>query len=183
MEPLDLPVAAVDLEWPSMREAQEDWDFCSSASDEESSWVAEEGTDLVPETDVSDLADDTAYLVGVVPEPVEETVPKRTFVEALNISKQGTGALAAPAGCRILSATAPSKESKARGGADCEDEAVADGFNPRTASQGWKKQHKASRSTRHQRKLSQQTQCRAEQSFRSRGWLDEEEEEPQQDVA
>ncbi|CAK0833928.1 unnamed protein product, partial [Prorocentrum cordatum] len=55
-----------------------------------------------------------------------------------------------------------------------DDEGAAEGFDPRASKRGWKKQHKASWSSRQQRRTGQQALQRAEQSCRTRGWLDEE---------
>lgn len=187
MTPLELPVAAVDLEWPSVhkagRETEHGWEFCSQASDEESSWVEELDSRLAPEPEGFSAAvdDAAAWLVtsGVAPELPEDPVPKRTFAEALLASRQGTGAAAVVAGCRMPVGSGPGKEKPCRSSevADGEEDGTVEDYNPHTSSHGWKKQHKATRNSRQSRKLSQQIQRRTEQSIRTRGWSNDNEED------
>jgi len=185
MAPLELPVAAVDLAWPSVKEAEKGWDFCNQDSDEDDgSWVEEMDLKLALEPEIASGPEDdsAAWLVNSGPaQHSEDVVPKRTFAEAVLSFTDGTGAPAVPAGYRMPTQTAITKQELKQlrsitGSLD--DEAVAgDDFNARVPGHGWKKQHKASRSGRQQRKLEQQTQKRAEQSFRTRGWLDEKEQD------
>lgn len=207
MAPLELPAATVDLEdaqWPSVREAERrpaaerGWDFCSEASDEDGSWVEELDAHLAPEPREAEspgAADDdsAAWLVtSSAPQPPEDAeAPKRTFAQAVLAGPWGPAAFLPAAGCRVPGAGAPGKQDArtvrwpgaAAADDDDEQEGAAEGFDPKAAGRGWKKQHKASRSSRQMRKTCQQTRQRAEQSFRTRGWLDEEEEEAQQGTA
>lgn len=181
MAPLELPVAAIDLEWPSMGRSEKGWDFCNQDSDEDDGWVEEMDLKLAlePESASGPEDDSVAWLVTSGPaQQSEDVVPKRTFAEAVLSCAEGTGAPAVAAGYRMPIPAAITKQEAKQlrsitGSPNDEEAMEGDDFNPRAPGHGWKKQHKASRSGRQQRKLGQQTQKRAEQSFHTRGWLDD----------
>jgi len=204
MVPLELPAATVDLEdsqWPSVHEAdrqlaaERGWDFVSEASDEDGSWVEELDARLAPESPEAggppgELGEGGAgsavWLVtsSAPPPPEDAEAPKRTFAQAVLAGPWGPAAFLPAAGCRVPGAGGPGKQdarpfrcSGATADDDEKDEGAAEGFDPRASKRGWKKQHKASWSSRQQRRTGQQALQRAEQSCRTRGWLDEEDEE------
>lgn len=179
LRPATLAGGAADDEgqWPSLREATVGWDFCSDASDDEceepssptQSWCVVPSSKS-PRAAKKAEAAKKVQAAGVV-----------SFAELIKGDGNLPKADLPPAvGTRMpLSSRPPRAQhspSASPSGDDKENEqnnTVEDEFLP--PGRGWKKQHKASHSAKLQRKVAERSAKRAVQSWRTRGWIVDEE--------
>jgi hypothetical protein len=172
-----------DVVWPSLREAASGgWDFCSDASDDEreeepvvqdkamnASWC------FVPTAGLSCPLESKAK-IPCSKDGEAKSVRKTSFAEVLRAGSPSS-ALPPASGTRVP--TAIVRASPVRRGAatrsgrdDSEDDMQPEDSLRDNRSHGWKKQHKASWSTKLQRKVAYATAKRAGQSCNSRGWME-----------
>lgn len=178
--------------WPSLREAVEnDWDFCSEGED---LWedLPEPAVPIdLPETPNSDLVTswllvpgsaDTAEQASAKLSAESEEATKMTFADKLREQQDGQANDAVPpaAGTSVPAIRArPLQRRTGYGQAgDSQDQAshqTVDDEHADTRQHGWTREHKTSWSAKQQRKVAGREQRRYEQSWKSRGWLEEDE--------
>lgn len=177
--------------WPSLRAAAEGWDFCSEgeeASDLEDLWqdlpepaLSLEGTeskkqdvDASPETPIAWFLVQDCDASAQQGES-DEAVGKTTLASLLKAqTKDENKMLPSAAGAPIPAIRA--RPLQRRNATDWKKEETFLDNNDQaelesTPRHGWTKQHKESWNTKQQRKVVKQQGRRAEQSFKTRGWL------------
>jgi len=185
--------------WPSLRAAAENgWDFCSEGSDTEDIWE-----DLPsPAVPIDELETESQEMHSPTSEPLtswllvpgsdrvpeqasaeNEEAPKLTYADLLR-EQEKNDAMPPAAGTAMPAIRArpmPRRPGHTGEAGDSEDQSLclaAVGEYADARQHGWKRQHKASRNTKQQRKVAEREARRNVQSWESRGWLEEEEEEP-----
>mmetsp|Transcript_22610 Transcript_22610/g.39774 ORF Transcript_22610/g.39774 Transcript_22610/m.39774 type:complete len:310 (-) Transcript_22610:160-1089(-) len=179
--------------WPSVHEAVIGWDFCQK------DLQAADDSDLAVWSKVPEAAQKVSkqtepdWCILTAPEPATNA-PKPSYADLL----RGQSAAAPPAagvraprirrrrgkliGAGALTqnvANAKAAEPSASPADKVDEEPIDDELLPAefTRWHGWKKEHKASRNTKLKRKVDEQRSRRLAQSWTSRGWACEEDQE------
>lgn len=163
-----LPTAIDATSWPSLREAEHGWDFCSEASADED-WVED-----------IEIVSSNVQVVPATLESGQDIASTPSFADVLR-SMQAANDLSSSARVRSCDlAEAPSDADKlvrkkntaktVKPAVDVIDDPIHWTCAP--TSRGWEKQHKASWNTKSQKKLAEKVARRVEQSCRARAWLE-----------
>jgi hypothetical protein len=178
-------VALPSAEWPSLRESLNNgWDFCSEASDE-----VDQEIEKSVDTNWCLVTADAQSLAAASPTPEAFAVAKEGSVrlqQEPSFADRLRSSCEARAPPPVGGAPMPglrAHPSRRRGAtvdkSDNQQEEstclYALSYRRDCREHGWKKQHKSSWNTKQQKKVAESVARRNENSFRSRGWLDEEE--------
>jgi|Transcript_9463 hypothetical protein len=181
IEEVTLPAA----EWPSLRESLNDgWDFCSEASDD----IDQEEVEGSPASNWCFVTDEAETHIAA-PAPEAYAVAKEGSVKVLQVPsladrlRVGRDVHPIPPIGGALMPALRAYPLRRRGSTGVTSDETQEGSMCLDApsecrdsrEHGWRKQHKASWSMKQQRKVAGAVARRNENSFRSRGWLDEEE--------
>jgi hypothetical protein len=185
--------------WPSLREAVESgWDFCSEAADSEEFWedlpepaLSIEGLEAGTKSEQSQEEGATSWLIVREGEstsasnmaPTDEVATKATFADMLRERlaredevKDGLLPAASGASMPALRARPVQRRSRSAVNLSSTQELTEEDEQFEMHIQqwhGWKKEHKATWSAKQQRKVAERQAQRISQSWKSRGWLEE----------
>jgi len=175
-----LPNPGPEDAWPSLRESVCGWDFCSEASDDELEEALLpppaqklEEAEAVEEWCLVSKGRKQPAVVEQAPTAVDAQQPSfADMVKGRSSSKQ----VLPPVSGTRLSPLRPRSPRRAPTPVEEDEDDTMDIMPFQNGKgRGWTKQHKASWSTKLQRKVAEKSASRAVQSFHSRGWIQDHE--------